>query len=93
MPITTIRDLYNGTIPVQTGILQNNSDYIKLSDAYLSTYKALVDLLDPQPLELFNRITDLQGQIDAMDAEYRYIQGFKDGAGIMLDVFSTNIGR
>ena len=48
MPITTIHDLYNGAIPVQTGILQNNSDYIKLSDAYLSTYKALVDLLDPQ---------------------------------------------
>ena len=86
MALTSIRDLYNGVIPVQTGILQNNSDYIKLSDAYLSTYKALVDLLDPQQMELFNRITDLQGQIDAMDAEYRYVQGFRDGAGIMLDV-------
>ena len=90
MPITTIHDLYNGAIPVQTGILQNNSDYIQLSDAYLSTYKALVDLLDPQQLELFNRITDLQGQIDAMDAEYRYVQGFRDGAGIMYDIVSVN---
>ena len=86
MALTSIRDLYNGVIPVQTGILQNNSHYIKLSDAYLSTYKELIDLLDPQQLELFNRITDLQGQIDAMDAEYRYVQGFRDGAGIMLDV-------
>ena len=93
MPFTSIRDLYNGAIPVQTGILQNNSHYIKLSDAYLSTYQELVDVLDEKQLELFNRITDLQGQIDAMDAEYRYVQGFRDGAGIMLDVFSTNIGR
>ena len=85
MPITTIRDLYNGAIPVHTGILQNNSDYIKLSDAFLMTYKALVDLLDPHQLELFNRITVLQGQIDAMDVEYRYVRGFRDGAGIMLD--------
>ena len=93
MPIKTIRDLYNGVIPVQTGILPNDNKYQQLSDDYVSTYKALVDLLDPQQLELFNRITDLQGQIDAMDAEYRYVQGFRDGAGIMLDVFSKNIGR
>ena len=93
MALTSIRDLYNGVIPVQTGILPNDNKYQQLSDDYVSTYKALVDLLDPQQLELFNRITDLQGQIDAMDAEFRYVQGFRDGAGIMLDVFSTNIGR
>ena len=86
MPITTISDLYNGVIPVQTGILPNDKKYQQLSDDYVSTYKALVDLLDPQQLELFNRITDLQGQIDAMDAEYRYVQGFQNGAGIMLDI-------
>ncbi|MCR4646338.1 MAG: hypothetical protein K5695_13190 [Oscillospiraceae bacterium] len=86
MPITTISDLYNGTIPVQTVILPNDNKYQQLSDDYVSTYKTLIDLLDTQQLELFNRITDLQGRIDAMDAAYRYVQGFRDGAGIMLDV-------
>ncbi len=86
MPITTIRDLYNGAIPVQTGILPNDNKYQQLSDDYVSTYQELVDVLDEKQLELYNRITDLQGQIDAMDAEFRYIQGFKDVAGIMLDI-------
>ena len=90
MPFTSIRDLYNGAIPVQTGILPNDKKYHQLSDDYVSTYKALVDLLDPQQLELFNRITDLQGKIDAMDAEYRYVQGFRDGAGFMLDIYAVN---
>ena len=44
--------------------------------------------LPPEQVETYHRLSDMQGESAAKDNESLYIQGFKDGALLMIEILS-----
>ena len=44
--------------------------------------------LTPEQIETYHRLSDMQGESAAKDNEALYIQGFKDGALLMMEILS-----
>ena len=44
--------------------------------------------LTPEQVETYHRLSDMQGESAAKDNEALYIQGFKDGALMILEILS-----
>jgi len=42
--------------------------------------------LTPEQVETYHRLSDMQGESVAKDNEALYIQGFKDGALLMIEI-------
>ncbi len=42
--------------------------------------------LTPEQVETYHRLSDMQGESAAKDNEALYIQGFKDGALLMIEI-------
>ena len=42
--------------------------------------------LTPEQIETYHRLSDMQGESAAKDNEALYIQGFKDGALLMMEI-------
>ena len=42
--------------------------------------------LTPEQVETYHRLSDMQGESAAKDNEALYIQGFKDGALLMMEI-------
>jgi len=43
--------------------------------------------LTPEQIETYHKLSDMQGESAARDNEALYIQGFKDGALLMIEIF------
>ena len=44
--------------------------------------------LTPEQVETYHKLSDMQGESAAKDNEALYIQGFKDGALLMMEILS-----
>ena len=85
--MTTISDLFFGNIsPPDTLNANSNAQYTRLMKEHMKLTRSLSEQLSPEMMELHNQVCNVQGQMEAILSELYYEQGFRDGAGIMIDV-------
>lgn len=91
--MTTIRDLFLGNIsPPDTLNANNNPQYTRLLKEHMKLTRLLSEQLSPEMMALHNQVCNVQGQMEAVLSELYYEQGFRDGAGIMIDVLRGKEG-
>lgn len=88
--MSIIRELYHGRIAPSECSYQSDSEFSKLGFQWLELHNEFVKGLTEQQREVFMKLTDIQGQQTSVATEESYIQGFKHGAKMMLDMLSDN---
>ena len=79
-----IEDLYHGKInPSEqcaiTAPTELSEEWKRLSEEFEKS-------LTPEQVEMYHRLSDIQSESASLDNEALYVQGFKDGARMMLDI-------
>ena len=79
-----LKELYHGKINPSERIprpepTDMSREWIRLSEEFEKT-------LIPEQVEIYHRLSDLQSESAALDNEALYVQGFRDGARMMMDV-------
>lgn len=79
-----LKELYQGKINPSERIprpepTDMSREWIRLSEEFENT-------LTPEQVEIYHRLSDLQSESAALDNEALYVQGFRDGARMMMDV-------
>ncbi|MEE5994639.1 MAG: hypothetical protein V3G42_15665 [Oscillospiraceae bacterium] len=78
-----LKELYHGKINRSERSVQANpnQEWLKLSAEFEKT-------LSLEQLEMYRDLSDMQSEKTSDDEEMLYIQGFKDGALMMLEILS-----
>ena len=78
-----LKELYHGDITPSDRRADPNDrtlqEWRKLSAEFQKS-------LTPEQVETYHRLSDMQGESAAKDNEALYIQGFKDGALLMIEI-------
>lgn len=79
-----LKELYHGKINPSERIprpepTNMSREWIRLSEEFEKT-------LTPEQVEIYHRLSDLQSESASLDNEALYVQGFRDGARMMMDV-------
>jgi len=78
-----LKELYHGDITPSDRKADPNDktlqEWRKLSAEFQKS-------LTPEQIETYHRLSDMQGESAAKDNEALYIQGFKDGALLMMEI-------
>ena len=76
-----LKELYHGKINRSERCVQANpnQEWLKLSAEFEKT-------LSSEQLEMYRDLSDMQSENAALDNESLYIQGFKDGALLMIEI-------
>lgn len=83
-----IKDIYHGNNTPVDRFYSPGSQYAKLSKEWLTLSDEFVQGLSDKQRELFDKLTEIQSQQTEIINEDTYIQGFRHGASIMLDMLS-----
>jgi len=78
-----LKELYHGKINRSERCVQANpnQEWLKLLAEFEKT-------LSSEQLEMYRDLSDMQSEKTSADEELLYIQGFKDGALMMLEILS-----
>jgi len=80
-----LKELYHGDIsPSERKADPNN----KLTQEWLKLSAEFERTLTAEQIDMFRKLSDIQGENAVRDNEVLYIQGFKDGALLMIEIFS-----
>lgn len=85
----TIKDLFYSDVST-SGFSTPSPEYVEIRETYFALEKQLTEQLNEEQVRLHNQIIDAIGQMDALSNAAHYVQGFRDGAGILLDVVGMN---
>lgn len=85
-----IRELYHGNIAPSECCYKSDSEFSKLGLQWLELHNEFAKGLTEQQREQFIQLTDIQGQQTSVVTEESYVQGFRDGARMVLDMLSYN---
>lgn len=83
-----IQDLYSGKMEPPKCSTGSDTEYNRILEQLEEFDKQLGEQLAAEDMKLHNYIMDLQTKLSAIAASECYIQGFRDGGGIMLDVLT-----
>lgn len=82
----TLRDFFHGNLTPNDRLMVHGSDAARavadLTDAENLLAQALPEELRP----LMDRVTKAQGKVDTIMAETNYIDGFKTGARLIIEI-------
>ena len=81
-----IRELYLGNIVPSDQQFSKNSMYRKLTQEELEGCDKLSKILSEENNELWEKISELHGQIEDIISADSYTMGFRDGARLMIDI-------
>ena len=86
-----LNQLYHGEIhPVDSPVKDAGNRYHDLMKALEHQKVSFMDGLTKQPLQEYENITDINGQINLILCELAFQQGYQLGAKLMLAVFQPN---
>jgi len=85
----TLEELFNGNINPIEKRFERKSKYAKCVGIISDNEEKLIAFLseNPEKSELLSQMLDAQSEIHMFSERERFIEGFKLGAGIMLDTF------
>ena len=84
-----ISELYRGRISAPTDIKVRAAEYTRLIDEAEKLTEALKANLDSGTVQKLEELLDTQHMLTAIASEDSYTRGFRDGAGIMIDVLNA----
>lgn len=79
-----LKELYNGKINPSERIPRPEPS--EMSREWLRLSEEFEKSLTPEQVEMFHRLSDIQSENASLDNEALYVQDFKDGSRMMLDV-------
>ena len=82
----TIHDLYYGKFQPPSNSVSPDSEYEQLLRRLQTLDDAFCSGLSTEQRAQYRRITDLHGQMTGLVVADNYVQGFRDGASVILDV-------
>ena len=78
-----LKELYHGKISRSEQKMktapEKTQEWMKLSEEFEQT-------LTPEQTEMYHKLSDMQSENASLDNEVLYIQGFKDGAFMMMEI-------
>ena len=83
-----LKKLYNGKINVVEKAIKKGSEYDKLSILSPDVEDKLVETISKQEKQLYEKVLELRFKQEDILLEEVFIEGFRIGAQIMLEVLS-----
>ena len=80
-----LKELYHGEISPSERKAEPDD---KLMQKWMKLSAEFENGLTREQIEAYHRLSDMQGENASRDNEVLYIQGFKDGALMMLEILS-----
>lgn len=81
-----IKRLFNGNINPSVAVTVKGSQYEKLAKKSLSVQNTLIEQLSEEQRKLLDELISIQDSLSVIVSEENYSAGFRDGAGMMMDV-------
>ena len=80
-----LKELYHGEISPSERKAEPDD---RLTQKWLRLSAEFEKTLTTEQIDTFHKLSDMQGENSARDNEVLYIQGFKDGALLMMEILS-----
>lgn len=81
-----LEELYHGNIRPSEQCVKRNSEYDRLRVEWLRLYEIFTKKYSEDEIKNFNELNDLQSHMAEIVAVENYMQGFRHGAKMILDV-------
>lgn len=91
---TTLKQLYEGRLSPMDQYLPQDEDYIRMQNASIDHCDALAQklkALEPALSDSFNRIVDEIYDLSTQDCSRMFIEGFRLGARMMIEVLQPQL--
>ena len=88
-----LQDLWRGNISPIERYIRPCSEYKKCSDKAVKEYDKLLTCLSPEEKQIFDNYNELNMKLLSMSEEESFINGFRLGAKIILDVLGEHKGQ
>jgi len=80
-----LKELYHGEISPSERKAEPDD---RLTQKWLKLSAEFEKTLTQEQVETYHKLSDMQGENSARDNEVLYIQGFRDGAVLMMEILS-----
>jgi len=80
-----LKELYHGEISPSERKAEPDD---RLTQKWLKLSAEFEKALTAEQIDMFHKLSDMQGENAVRDNEVLYIQGFKDGAVLMMEILS-----
>lgn len=81
-----IKRLFNGNINPSLAVMVKGSQYEKLANESVNVQKTLCGQLSEEQKKLLEELISIQDTLSVIVSEENYSAGFRDGAGMIIDV-------
>lgn len=81
-----ISDFYYGNITPSERIFCDNSEYARMGQKSMQLSAKLQAHLSADDCAMMEQLLDLNGKMEELMVAEHYIQGFREGASLMVDV-------
>ena len=81
-----LKEFYYGNIRPSEQCVKTDSEYDRMRKEWLGIYDELTQNHSKNESEKINELIDLQGRMSEIAAAENYMQGFRHGAEMILDV-------
>ncbi|MFR1843069.1 MAG: DUF6809 family protein [Oscillospiraceae bacterium] len=81
-----IKRLFNGNINPSVAVTVKGSQYEKLANGSVNVQKMLCGQLSEEQKKLIKELISIQDTLSMIVSEENYSAGFRDGAGMIMDV-------
>ncbi len=88
-----IQALYHGNLDPSTKAVTHGSEYEKHQQNIRDAVTALEKNLAPTEREALESVMSSWMRLDSIGGEERFVEGFKLGARLMLEIFENNDGQ
>lgn len=85
-----IDDLYLGNINPNENMRIRHPEYLHLAKDSVELEKQLSDTLNKEQKQLFDDFVNTCGSMSALEIRLRFMEGFRLGAKIMMDVLNCS---
>ena len=88
-----IDELWHGNIRPSQKAIRKDSEYHKTLMQLSSLINSLLADFNEGQRKLYNEIESVQGELNTIENKENFVDGFRYGAGMMLDVISEYKGQ
>lgn len=81
-----LEDFYYGNIRPSERCVKKDSEYDQMRKEWQKLHEAFTENFSEDKMKKFNELIDLQGHMSEIIAAENYMQGFRHGAEMILDV-------
>ena len=82
----TLKSFYHGNLTPTDQQMLHGSDAARAVAELSDAENQLAQVLPPELQSFWNRVTKAQGKVDVIMAEANYIDGFKTGARLIMEI-------